>query len=55
MLDTINGAVIYIYEGYQQQPFAIKQCFMGWSQSSDGPTTQYLSALETKINESWIN
>ena len=27
--DAMNGAVIYIYEGYQQQPIAITQCLMG--------------------------
>ena len=25
VLDAMNGAVIYIYEGYQQQPIAITQ------------------------------
>ena len=28
VLDAMNGTVIYIYEGYQQQPIAITQCFM---------------------------
>ena len=53
VLNAMNGAVIYIFEGYQQQPIAITQCFMGWTQSSDGSTIQYLSVLKTKIHESW--
>ena len=36
---------IYICEGYQQQPIAITQCFMGWTQSSDGFTMRYLYVL----------
>ena len=42
----------YTYKGYQQQPIAITQCFMGWTQSSDGSTIQYLFVLKTKIHES---
>ena len=38
---------IYIYEGYEQQPIAITQCFMGWTQSSDASTIQYLSVLKS--------
>ena len=30
------------------------ECFMGWTQSSDGSTIQYLSSLKTKIYESWL-
>ena len=29
VLDVMNGVVIYIYEGYEQQPIAIAQCFIG--------------------------
>ena len=29
VLDTMNAAVTYIHDGYQQQPIAITQCFMG--------------------------
>ena len=47
----MNGTVMHIYEGYQQQPIAIIKCFMGWIQSSDGSTIQYLSVLKTKIHE----
>ena len=43
----------YIFEGYQQQPIAITQCF-SVSQSSYGSTIQYLSVLKTKIHESWL-
>ena len=40
-----------VYKGYQQQPIAITQCFMGWAQSWDGFTIQYLSVLKTKMPE----
>ena len=51
VLDAMNGAVIYIYEGYQQQPIAITQCLMGWNQSSDGSTMEYLVVLKIKRYE----
>ena len=44
----------YIYERYQQQPIVITQCFMCWTQSSDGSTIQYLSVLKTKVHEYWL-
>lgn len=39
----------------QQQPFVITKCFMGWTQSSDGSTIQYWSALKTKKYKSWLH
>ena len=51
---TLWTGQLYTYEGYQQQPVAITQCFMDWTQSSDGCTIQYLSVLKTKIYESWL-
>ena len=42
------------FKGYRQQPIAFTQCFMGWTQSSDGFTMQYLSVLKTKIHESLL-
>ena len=51
VLDAMNGAVIYIYEGYQQQPIAITQCLMGWNQSSDGSRIHYLVVLKIKRYE----
>ena len=51
VLDAMNRAVIYIYEWYQQQPIAITQCLMGWNQSSDGSTMEYLVVLKIKRYE----
>ena len=43
---------IYIYiSDYQQQPFAITQCFMRLTQASDSCTIQCLSVLKTKTHE----